>query len=152
MRFHGPAFALAAVLFAASCGCGSDHNPVGRVTGTASYHGKPIPSGTIIFEVSGARPSNAKIADGRITEVTTYAPDDGVPVGQARIAVFAKETGPTPQSAVVSDPGQRTPHSGPGYMDVGVKSLIPQKYNDPASSGLTWEIKGDNVVTLDLKD
>jgi hypothetical protein len=157
MRFLRSVLLLPLVCLLACAGCGrSDRARVAQVTGTASYKGQPIASGTIIFEVPGARPANGKIVDGKIMEVTTYEPKDGVPVGQARIAVFA-----TRASAESPSPAPGGAPSDPGapivldknYMGGGAKSLIPEKYNNPATSGLAWEIKkGQNTVTLDLKD
>jgi hypothetical protein len=157
MRLTGPVLSLCLACLVTSAGCGgSGRAPLGQVTGTVNYKGSPITSGTIIFEVSGARSANGKIVDGQITEVTTYDPHDGVPVGQARIAVFATGAGvsspaETP-AATPGDPGSAIAF-GENYMGAGARSLIPDKYNDPAKSGLTWEIKkGQNTVTLDLTD
>jgi hypothetical protein len=151
MRFVGPVLLLSLACLLTLPGCrGSDRSPLGKVTGTVNYKGQPIASGTIIFEVPGARPANGKIVGGKIQEVTTHDPNDGVPVGQAKIAVFATEA-PASPAAAPSDPGQPIAVDE-NYMG-GSKSLIPAKYNDPATSGLTWEIKkGDNTVTLDLTD
>ena len=81
---------LSLVWLVTFAGCGrSDRHPLGSVAGTVRYQGQPLASGTIIFEVAGARPANGTIVDGKIVEVTTYAPQDGAPVGDARIAVFA---------------------------------------------------------------
>jgi len=153
MRIIGSVLLLSLVCLATSPGCGgSGRSPLGRVTGTVSYKGQPIQSGTIIFEVAGARPANGKIEGGQITEVTTHEPNDGAPVGQAKIAVFATEAAAPSPAATGGDPGQQIVIDE-NYMGAGAKSLIPPKYSDPATSGLTWEIKkGDNTVTLDLTD
>jgi hypothetical protein len=141
------------VLFVA--GCGRSNRPkLGQVTGTVSYRGQPIASGSLVFEVSGARPATAKIANGQITEVTTFDLNDGVPIGQARIAVFATEGGGAPPAAAPppSDPGA---YKAPGadYMGGGAKPLVPPKFNDPSTSGLTWDIKeGKNAIKLELTD
>ncbi len=65
------------------------HAPLAPVGGTVTYRGQPIKSGTMVFEVPGTRPANGKIVDGKIVEVTTYTPNDGVSLGKAAIAVFA---------------------------------------------------------------
>jgi hypothetical protein len=153
MRFIALVSLLVLVCLATSPGCGgSGRTPLGQVTGTVSYNGQPIASGTIIFEVPGARPANGKIVGGQIQEVTTYDPNDGVPVGQAKIAVFATEAPASSPAATGGDPGQPIVIDE-NYMGGGAKPLIPPKYNDPATSGLNWEIKkGKNTVTLDLTD
>ncbi len=155
MRFFGIGFLTLLVLLAASVGCGrADRPALGKVSGTVTYKGQPVKSGTLVFEVGGARPANAKIVDGKITEVSTFNSNDGVPIGSARIAVFATESGgaSTPATAAPSDPGAyKVPAAN--YMDVGVKRLIPDRYNNPATSGLIWEIRqGENAVTLQLVD
>ena len=114
------------------------------VTGTVTYQGKPLESGTIIFESPGSRPATGKIVDGKITDVTTYEPGDGAPVGKHQVAIQAvTEAG----SAVAADPSQGT---GTGYMQS--TSLIPTAYGDPATSGLTAETKpGMNELSFELK-
>lgn len=143
---------LLASLLPFACGCGSGQ-PLGTVTGTVSYQGEPIKSGTIVFEVDGARPATGKIVDGRITEVTTEVTGDGVPLGNAKIAVFATDAPQEPagETPAATDPGTQADMSN--YMGMGAKSIIPPHFNDPASSGLSAEItKGENTVTLDLTE
>jgi hypothetical protein len=124
---------LAAV---AGCGDSSNRSPLGKIVGTVKYRGKPV-SGTLIFETSGARSAYGKIVDGRITEVTTYADGDGAPLGLARIAVF------------VAPP--ENPAGTAQEQDV-FRSMIPAKYNDPATSGLTLQVvAGENTLALDLQ-
>ena len=151
MRFLLSVQFLCVVCLVLCAGCGgSDRAPLGKVSGTVSYQGQPIVSGTIIFEVAGARPANGKIVDGQIAEVTTHEPNDGVPIGQAKIAVFATSVGDAGGAATPGDPGT-LPSPGQNYMDAGAQSLIPAKYNDPSTSGLKEEIKkGENTITLDL--
>jgi hypothetical protein len=137
---------LASLLLAAGCG----HGKMGTVTGTVSYKGKPLATGAIVFDMAGARSAQGKIVDGRITEVTTYAPGDGVALGKARIAIFATE----PAKAVPARPEPKTPAEVAAHSPkmTGGASLIPAKYNSPATSGLTRDIvAGENVLTLDLE-
>lgn len=146
-RFLLAMFACVLLSLVSACGR-SDRGPVAPVEGTVTYRGKPLAAGTIVFEVPKARPANGKIVDGKITEVTTYDPGDGVPVGSARVAVFAQadRAGATKSSS----PGQPVT-MGANYMDSG-KSLIPAKYNNPATSGLSAEIgKGRNTIELKLE-
>ena len=147
------AYALVMVLAGVSSltGCGSGQHPLGQVTGTVTFEGEPVPEGSIIFEVPGMRSATGKIVDGKITEVTTFDPNDGAPVGAAKIAVHAFGQGSGEGSAVASHPGDVQPADMSDYMGVQA-SLIPPHYNDPASSGLTFEINsGENNVTLELK-
>ncbi len=148
------AFALVTTLCAVNLGCGKGGGPMGKVTGTVTYQGEPIPEGRIIFEVPGARSAYGTILNGEITEVTTHNPGDGVPVGTAKIAVFADKPGGQDSSPATSpgdDPGTLAP-MGDSYMGVGA-ALVPPKFNDPSTSGLTAEIsKGTNSLALELVD
>jgi len=76
----------------------------------------------------------------------TYEPGDGAPVGTHQVAIQATSAG---GSAVTSDPGD----SGPAdlsYMGGG-ESLIPKKYGNPETSGLTAEVvAGENQLSFAL--
>ena len=140
-------------LLGLSVGCGgSSHGPLGQVKGTITLEGQPISEGTIVFEVTNARPATGSIQAGRIVDVTCYEPNDGVPVGTAAVAIFATGSTPAPMvEATPANPGDNT-KLDKDYMGGGAKSLIPKRYNDPATSELTCEIvSGMNQVTFDLK-
>ena len=143
---------LVASLMPLTAGCGSSQ-PMGTVSGTVSYQGEPIQNGTIVFEVDGARPATGKIVNGQITDVTTDVKGDGVPVGTAKIAVTATDAPPeaAQETPAATDPGTQVDMSN--YMGSGAKSIIPPHFNNPATSGLSFEIAaGDNTVTLDLTE
>ncbi|PQO42557.1 hypothetical protein [Blastopirellula marina] len=120
---------------------------MGKVEGTVTYKGKPIENGAIIFEVPGNRSAYGKIQDGQIVDVTTSEFGDGVPVGEAKVAINASE--PASQSAANPSMSANAP-GGPSGMDLG-KSLLPKHYANPATSDLTVTIEqGENTVTFDL--
>lgn len=131
-------------------GCSDDHPHLAPVSGTAVYQGQLIAHGTIIFQVPGSRPATGKIIDGRISEVTTFDPGDGAPVGQARIALFANADSLwKPPANPPKSPAEWTPESSPPMV---IKSLIPARYNDPITSELTCEIKPGMVpLQIELK-
>jgi hypothetical protein len=113
-------------------GCNRNPQTV-PVTGTVTYQGKPLATGTIIFESPGSRPATGKIVDGQITEVTTFEPGDGAPPGKHAIAIQSiAET----SSAVAADPSAKT---SAGYMQA--TSLLPDKYGAPSTSGLSADIQ-----------
>ncbi|MGY8771087.1 MAG: hypothetical protein ACKVH8_21965 [Pirellulales bacterium] len=134
-------------------GCGSDQAPMGSVTGTVNFEGKLIKDGTIILEIKGTRSANGKIKDGQIVEVTTFEPNDGAFVGDAKVAIYANEssTKKAPAALASNNPSSEGPQNNTNYMGMNAKSLIPRKYNNPGTSGLTCEIKsGDNALAFDL--
>ena len=138
---------LAAILFS---GCGPSRPPLGKVEGTVLCNGDPIKVGAIVFAVAGTRDASGLIENGIIKDVTTFSKGDGVPVGEARIAVIVLEDPPPPVSTprIVTDP---TKPSADTPMIGGRKFAIPVKYVNPETSGLTVMIKkGSNTIDLEL--
>lgn len=133
-------------------GCGSsDQVPLAKIRGQVTVEGQPIKEGAIIFEVTGARSARGKIVDGAITEVTTYEPGDGVPLGTAQVAVHATEMASPAEPQTPQTPDVANKPSA-GYMGAGAVSLIPARYNNLATSELNCEIvNGENEVNFDLK-
>lgn len=122
-------------------GCGrSDRLPTARVTGTVTLDGKPLQSGSVIFEpVDGRRLAKGSIRSDGSFVLGTYRQGDGAVPGRHRVAVIA--IGELPADSR-RDP--LNPPSGP--------SLIPVFYSDSSKSGLTFEVKpdGPNVYNAAL--
>jgi hypothetical protein len=120
---------VAAVLPLAGCGA-SDKTPV---EGTVTIDGEPLAEGRIGFYPKEGRPAYGEIVDGRYT-LTTLEPGDGALIGRHRVTVQADK--PADPNDAFSD---RIP-------------LIPEKYFNPDSSGLTAEVTadGDNTFNFDL--
>ena len=141
---------VAALLFTSACS--PNRAPLGTIQGTVRYNGRPIAEGQILFEVAGARPAQGRILDGRIVDVTSYASGDGAPVGLARIAVFANP----PSVSLYASSGTVAPDDALATGRVrgpGGQSLIPARYNDLETSGLSHElVAGPNELTLELHD
>ena len=140
---------LAAALAGPLAGCGKRGPALAEVSGTVTLDGQPLERGTITFEATGLRPATAKILDGRIVEATTHRPNDGVPVGHQRIAVFSRA------EPVAAKPGPTTEPALPGAAafppSMAGRSLLPARYNDPATSGLSATIRpGQNTLSLEL--
>jgi len=129
-------FALAALFFSLGCQS-SDRVDLASVAGTVTLDGRPVEQGTIMFEKTGARSATGQIKEGKIVDVTTYDVNDGAPIGAHRVAVFVTGVAKT---AVNDNPGQIQKFD-PNYMGGG--SLIPSRYNDPAKSTLTADVKDD---------
>ena len=127
-------------------GCGPDRPPLGSVSGTVTIDGQPLEKGSITFEVPGSRTASGEIVNGQIVGVSTYQTGDGAPVGNASVAI----TSMLETSAVRETPETPNAPGGPSGMSE-YKSLIPAKYGNPKSSGLTATIdKGENVIQLEL--
>lgn len=117
--------ALGAVLLAAT-GCGGGGPKIVPVSGVVLIDGQPLTYGHVQVLPTGWRPASGRIdANGRFT-LTTTAANDGCAVGTHTVVVLAGES-ITPET---------------------MKWHAPQRYADPATSGLTVTISGP---TDDLK-
>jgi hypothetical protein len=102
-------------------GCGSGGN-TGKVTGTVTFDGAPVPDGQITFESDTV--TGAQIKDGKF--------EADVPVGKHKVKIVANR-----EEGVAAD-------GLPNFV-----SYIPKKYNEQTT--LEEEVKsGKNEFTFDL--
>jgi hypothetical protein len=130
--FHVAVRTLGLVLLASLAGCGDDK---GSVTGSVTFDGQPVASGTITFVKSegGLVREGAVIRDGSF--------ETNLPPGRYKIEVSAQK--------VVS---KRQQKGFDGTVEeIELKGeMIPEWYN--AKTELSEEIKpGSNTLKLDLK-
>ena len=119
-------------------GCGGNPNE-GEVSGTVTYQGQPLPTGTVSFLDS----SNKWLASSAINK-GNYALRSKVPTGPVKITVTTQG----------SRPGGRAPKSG--ITNKAGKPLvvipIPAKYGSADQSGLTYTVKpGANEYNIELQ-
>lgn len=127
-------------------GCAGDPLPA-KVRGEVLLDGQPLAKGTIIFAVPGKPEATGVIENGKIISVGTFKTDDGVSVGQAQVAVQAIQIEAAP--VVVQDPGETQSNT---LASMSGKSLIPSRYGNPTTSGLTWDLKaGPNETKFELQ-
>lgn len=115
-------------------GCGEGNAELAPVRGVVKLDGKPLTSGSVITLPQAGRGARGLIgADGKF-ELMTVVEGDGARVGQHRVGVVAYEG------------GSKGPEAEQG------KLLVPQKYTNPATSGLTIEVTEDvpNEPVLEL--
>jgi hypothetical protein len=140
---------LGAVLCCTGCGQ-SDGLNLAEAGGKVTYQGKPVPNATVVFMPQDGLPAIGMTDDeGRFEFNTGGRP--GATVGGGAISVTAVH-----QSREVTD--EEVEKIGGAAFDALLasirKSLIPEKYNHPQTSGLTATITEDpdqNQITLDLK-
>jgi hypothetical protein len=116
------------------CSAAQDQRPkLVPVRGVVRYNGKPLDAARVTFTNAALGISAYALTgpDGTFT-LTTFQPGDGAAPGKYQIAVTkAQDAGPGAKSAVpVFRPGA-APHP---------RWLIPPKYGNPATSGLTAEV------------
>ena len=115
-------------------GCGSK-SPVARVKGKVTLDGQPLATGAVVTLPNAGRGSQGKVQNGEF-ELSTFGNNDGALIGTHRVAVIAQE---------------KAQGSGP-EANAG-KLLVPERYANPESSGLSIEVKSGetNTPTLELK-
>jgi hypothetical protein len=132
---------LAAASLCVLCGCGNGNQlTTGSVTGTVSLDGKPLNDAEIVF-YSDKRMGLGDIVNGDIVNVTTYTSNDGVLIGEHRVAVRPK----IDEAELMRSPFESSPKKKKR------KSKIPLKYQRADTSGLTAKIKaGENPISFEL--
>lgn len=132
-----PALAVCC-LTAMILGCGSNNRlATAPVSGTVTLDGKPLPYGQVVFQPLNGRIAKGSIEDGRFT-LGTYEAADGAVMGRHRVSVSARK------KLEGEEPG------APGVPRFG-PSLIPERYDDSAASGLEFEVvSGDNIFHIEL--
>jgi len=133
-----------AVAVLAISGCsGVKTPPVGQVGGIVTLDGQPLTKGQVQFVPDSSKGTKGRMAvglignDGRFS-LTAFKPGDGALVGFHKVVIICEEEMPA------FDP--KSPPPPP-------KSLIPIRYTDPNTSGLTAEVKsaGKNDFTFALE-
>lgn len=129
-------FACGMVALALLCGCGDD-NPLGRraISGDVTLDGAPLANGAIEFHplASGGAQSGGPILNGRYE----IPEQQGVPVGEYRVLVFATEEAPPLPADHM--PGEDVPEP---------KSLIPPEWNQDSTQ--TIEVAEDGPSEFDF--
>lgn len=126
-------------------GCGSNS---GSVTGKVTYKDKPLPGGTVTFVTADKKVSTAVIgSDGTYTI-------NKVTAGPVKIAVYPLAPPQPMMEGTKMNPGAMgapAPEAPPAATDS--KSVkLPQQYQDPEKSGLTYTVKsGKQEHNIELK-
>lgn len=121
---------IAAISGLSLAGCtGSDPFPKYPVSGTITYAGKPIESGSIVFDpVDGIGPSSM----------------GGIENGEIKAEVTAGEK-------IVRISAVRTLDKKDQYGEAITESFIPDKYNGASKLRETVKADGENKLTIDLE-
>jgi hypothetical protein len=128
--------ALALLTLAAGCAGKGD------VSGKVTYQGKTVVFGTVQFEGS-----DGMLRQGNIGSDGSYSVR-GLAVGDAKAAVSSIN----PKSSDFVPMQREGGKAPPPRPDVPGWFPIPDKYDTPHKSGLTYPIKrGDNKIDIDLK-
>lgn len=130
--------ALALTLLTLMGGCGGK----GDVSGHVTFKGKPLVFGTVQFEAS-----DKTFKQGIINRDGSYS-IDGVPVGEAKVAVNS----PNPKSGDFQPLQREGRPPPPPRPEIPGWFPIPAEYQDLSKPRLTYPVKrGDNTINIELK-
>jgi hypothetical protein len=127
---------LPLVLMAAlGCGDGRVKLPSAPVTGMVSYQGKPLGMGRVIFLHPSGQAAAASLSAKGTFELVAFQ-------GKNQVAIQCCESAQSASSAET------------GAVGWPVKSLIPRRYAEFATSGLTFDVEHgeNNKAEFTLKD
>ena len=122
-----------------AAGCEPPKPKTAPVSGVASYKGKPLPRGEVVFvsQAGGPTATGPIGPDGKYT-LTTFKPGDGAVLGPHKVMVMAFD----------EEPKAKNPDLAGSHPN----TMIPEKYNDYNKSGLTADVKAEpNTIHLELK-
>jgi len=126
------------VLALAAVGCGGR----GDVSGKVTYDGKTVVFGTVQFEGS-----DGMLRQGNIEPDGSYTVT-GVATGEAKVAVSSRN----PKSSDFTPIQREGGPPPPPRPEIQGWFSIPEKYDTPFGSGLTYTIKrGENKIDIELK-
>ena len=127
---------LTVAVVAAGCGRG-DELPTAPVSGQLTIDGTPIPKGQVVFAPEQGRSASGIIQPDGTFVLSTYGDGDGAIVGRHTITVISSEA---------------VEGADPYDLDSPRRWLVPQRYSNPATSGLSFLVRDDgpNVVEFDL--
>jgi hypothetical protein len=136
------------VLFCLAGCSGSGNPPTYPVTGVLTQAGKPLEGATIVFVPSDkeGEGASAKSGPGGKYEVSTFESNDGARPGNYKIKVmkYQVETG-----AAVDE---NSPGYNPDKQPPPPKNLLPPKFANQETSGITYQVPAKaSTFDFDLK-
>jgi hypothetical protein len=134
-----------AIAVVCCAGCGDDHLPLGKVSGTVTLDGAPLARGIVHFIPHSGPAATGVVRDGGYV-LSTYDKGDGAMLGRHTIYLApdideSYMQGYTPADYAAGKPPPTPP----------TQSALPPKYLTPSMSGLSVEVvDGNNVHDLQL--
>lgn len=124
-----------ALIIVGAIGCTDKTPGVAPVHGKVTVNGQPLSTGRVMTMPAAGRGAGGEIKPDGTFELTTPDYGAGALPGTHKVAVRAYD-----------DAGVADPETTSG------KSLVPARYANPMTSGLTIEVKadGENAPTLEL--
>jgi len=145
-------FAIGSIfVFVIGCGGGDgNERPTAPVEVTVTYKGKPVDGAIIQFiTAQDPYPATGTTDNAGKCSLTTYRQNDGAIIGENLVTITKHEIDKTNIKPVKPEDQDLI-----GVSPIPtLKSLIPEKYSAPGSSGLKEDVKkGKNTFSFELKD
>jgi hypothetical protein len=116
--------------------CGSSDKPeLLAVTGTVTYKTQPLKNASVVFMPEGGMVAIGRTDEAGHFELNTQG-EPGAAEGTYKVVITAVEDLPQKEAGQTADGG---PVERPGLS----KSLIPEKYGSPKTSGLDATVSAD---------
>jgi len=144
--------AVAVLVSVLGLGCtgqqGGDRPKTVRVTGTVTHSGEPVEGATVAFQSAGGSKSAIGVtdADGKYT-LTTFESGDGAVPGEYQVKICKYQV-ETSQAVDESSPDYVPPAEG--EQSAPPENLLPGKYADPTTSGLTATVSESGGDSFDF--
>ncbi|MEZ6130999.1 MAG: hypothetical protein R3C59_20200 [Planctomycetaceae bacterium] len=141
--------------FLPGCGSGADVPELAAVTGTVTLKGAPLPDAMVTF-VPEKGPVAIGMTDGSGKFSLRTGRLDGAVLGQHKVSVQLDQGGSevVAPTGDLNDPEQLTKYyeqSMKEREETEEKSLLPEKYGNVATSGLTFQVSGGtNEFSVEL--
>ncbi|MCE9528555.1 MAG: carboxypeptidase-like regulatory domain-containing protein [Planctomycetales bacterium] len=150
-------FLMVSMLALILAGCGGSGPRLYKMQGTVTYNGKPVQGAQVSFSYPDGNFANGDTdATGKYN--LSYVGGVGAKPGMCDVTVTKMSTTATaaPTGAKPEDMLKAMKDYADAQKNAAApKNELPQKYADPKTSGLKFEIKTsekDNVYNIDLKD
>ncbi len=148
MLYRLAIIALSCLACLVTLGCGGNDLGTVEVTGTVTYQEQPVAGAIVTFSADGPLSVGTTNENGVYTLTTAGSP--GAMPGEHKVYISALESSGDTSQLKPEDMEGMTGDNAPE-----VKSLIPTKYNNPTTSGLTATVTDDpaaNVIDFPLTD
>ena len=123
----------------------ADRPKVAPAEGVVTFKGMPVEGATIVFApASGTNAASGLTGSGGRFSLSAFPPDAGTVPGKYKVSITKREQ-PAPPAAASHD--ELTTETPP-------KNLLPDRYGEPETSGLTADIpaEGKKDLKFDLTE
>lgn len=147
--------ALSAIIWT-GCGTADDGLPrTVKAAGTVVCDGKPLEGASIVFmQESGNYFARGITDSGGRFSLDAYESKSGAVPGTYKVTISKTVTvdKATPKAVpkTLADDAQHAAEGDPSLANVSWVNDLPEKYNNPATSGLTVAIPEDGITDLEL--